>query len=1112
MKKALFLLSFLVVFALQAQFNPNAPWTNKLDKKVQTLEEQKQAFDVYWSTREPNAKGSGFKPFMRWLERNKNSVNENGYLDVSRIPNAWLQTKSQTKTTFTAPQSNWEPIGPTSNAQANSIIARGRVNAFAVDPNNSNIIYMGTPAGGIWKSINNGISWNPMSDFLPQIGVSGIAIDHTNTDILYISTGDRDASDTYSVGVYKSLDGGITWALAGQNNLGNFLGDIIMHPTNPQILWVASNNGIYKTTNGGASWVNNQVGDFAQGSLRLKPNNPNTVYAVSNNMFFISTNGGDSFNSVSTGLPQDSGRLLLDVSPANANYVYVLSANTNFSFQGLYQSINSGTNFVLKSSSPNIFEANQAWYDMALAVSDTDANQIFTGVLNIWTSNNGGSNFTKVNNWYQYNDQFTHADIHYLQYINGVLYCGSDGGLYRSYNDGQLFTDITGNAQISQFYRIATAKNTVAKLAGGTQDNGGYALSNSQWKGYHGGDGMDSGISPLNSNLYYGFTQFGGSLNISSNAGVSTFGNVPSPAGEQGNWITPLRLNIQGDVFSGFSTLYKLQNNNWVEQTLAPNFGQGNIDVIYIDPTNDAIMYVANQNRLYKSTNGGLNFSLLNTVNNNISSIAVNSNMNSTLYLTTSSSFNLSVLKSTDGGLSFTSISNGLPDVGKNAIIHQKQHPNNPLYVATEIGVYYRDDTMTAFEAFNTNLPNVPVSDLEINYIDNKLVASTYGRGIWLTDITILLPQNELALLEIKPILFNCSTSYAPVITIKNGGQTTISTFNYTITSNGINYPGTWNGNLASEETADVQLNPINFPSGENPYTLDLQLVNDTYLDNNSENSSVYINQTGVTNQVNTFTNTSDELYSYSDDTIPLWTRGVRSQGLLNTNGNTVYTTNLNGNYPNNKTSYIVSNCYDLSLMTNPEVRFDMAFDIEEDWDFLVFEYSVNGGNTWEILGDEGVDWYNSSTFPGNNCANCPGKQWTGTDATLKSYAHELSALAMNTQVIFRFKFYSDGYVNNEGVVIDNFVIQEQGSLFESVFNEQNIKLYPNPTKGLFTVELNDLNNKTIDIYDVMGKLIFSQNTTSNKVQIDLSSYATGLYFVKIKTENNTITKRLLKN
>ena len=220
-------------------------------------------------------------------------------------------------------------------------------NIVHVDPSNANTIYLGAPAGGIWKSTNNGSTWTPLTDELPQIGVSGIAVDYSNSNVIYIATGDKDAGDSYSVGVYKSTNGGLTWNPTGTMGGSNpsRAGDIVIHPTNNQILWCATNNGIYKTTNAGTSWTQVQTGNFSQGNIRLKPGDPNTLYAVTTNRFYRSTDSGTTFSMITSGLPASSGRLLLDVTPANANYIYILSATTGSAFQGMYRSIEGGTTF-----------------------------------------------------------------------------------------------------------------------------------------------------------------------------------------------------------------------------------------------------------------------------------------------------------------------------------------------------------------------------------------------------------------------------------------------------------------------------------------------------------------------------------------------------------------------------------------------------------------------------------------------------------------------------------------------------------------------------------------------------------------------------------------------
>ncbi len=298
MIKNYLIISLLCSFLGFSQFNSSAPWMdnnstlNRTSEK--TIDEMVYSFNQYWLTKDKKVKGSGYKPFMRWENHWRNKTNEQGYLITPDEMWAAWNSKKQAKTSRSSssllalPPSNWQPIGPIQNAQPNSTMARGRVNIVHVDPSNPNTIYFGTPAGGIWKSIDNGTTWSPMSDELPQIGVSGIAVDYSNSNTIYITTGDKDATDTYSIGVLKSTEGGVTWNTTGLSFTGTTTtaGDILIHPTNNQILWCATSVGLYKTSNAGTTWTMVQTGDFAQGSIRLKPGTPATVYATSNNDVF----------------------------------------------------------------------------------------------------------------------------------------------------------------------------------------------------------------------------------------------------------------------------------------------------------------------------------------------------------------------------------------------------------------------------------------------------------------------------------------------------------------------------------------------------------------------------------------------------------------------------------------------------------------------------------------------------------------------------------------------------------------------------------------------------------------------------------------------------------
>jgi len=742
-KIALAVLLMLLSFAGFAQFNEDAPWMQKTQKTAneqpQTMEQIVASFNTYWSQNDKSKKGSGYKPFKRWEYQWSNNTHQNGMLATpGELWSAWqakinARNKKSKSSALTSKTSNWLPVGPFSHINTGSWSSgQGRVNVVYVDPSNANTIYVGAPAGGIWKSTDAGVNWTPLSDNLPQIGVSGIVVAHNNPNVIYIATGDRDATDTYSVGILKSTDGGVTWNTTGLSFANTFTtaSDIYMHPTDANTLWVATSAGLYKTTNAGVSWTNVLTGNIKD--IKLKPGDPNTIYAVKPSSFHKSTDGGTTFTTITSGLPASSGRLVIDVTPANSAYVYVLSSTTAHAFQGLYRSTDSGTSFAKTASTTNIFESTQAWYDLALAVSSTDANVVFTGCLNIWKSTNGGTSFTKVNNWSSPTAAtYTHADIHFLRYYGNKLYCGSDGGIYVSSNAGTSFASLTTGLQISQFYKISVSKQTSSKMVGGLQDNGGHAYSNSQWKNYYGADGMDTGVDPTNQNKFYGFIQEGSNLYVSTTAGDNLSSTITGP--ETGNWVTPLAINSIGEVFGGYAKIYRLNGTSWVAGTTT--FAT-DVENLVIDPSNDNKMYASDGAKLYKSTDKGVNFTLAYTFPTTVKDIRVHSTNSNIIYAVTSGTSGL-VYRSTDAGVTFTSINNGLPAIAKNVIVHQGQNALNPLYLGTYLGMYYKDDSMSAWEPFDTNLPNVPVTDLEINYIDNNITAATYGRGIWRTSITL---------------------------------------------------------------------------------------------------------------------------------------------------------------------------------------------------------------------------------------------------------------------------------------------------------------------------------------------------------------------------------------
>ena len=859
MKKTLLLLSVLFTFSLHSQTLPLLEKKNLSEKNTKskiTFNDLVKDGNLYFSKLDVNKKGSGYKPFKRWEYHWRYYLQEDGTIAPPKLLwNAWEQKNEMAKSSKAV--SNWTDKGPFDQTSKSG---QGRINTVVVDPNNANIIYVGAPAGGIWKSIDSGVNWTPLTDDLPQIGVSGIAIDPNDSDIIYISTGDDDAADSYSNGVWKSTNGGTTWNPTGEL-LGTpiFSNEIVIDPTDSKKIWVATSNGLFLSEDSGTNWSQKQTGHIRD--FKLKPGDPNTIYAVSSNSFFVSTNGGDNFNIVETGLPDsgDLGRLRVEVTPVAPNNVYVLGAKTQsegYAFEGIYKSTNSGTSFSKTQEVNDIFQSTQAWYDLAFVISPTDENVMFVGVLDIWKSTDEGDDFTKINDWRVVNSTFTHADIHFMRYYGNTLYAGTDGGVFKSTDNGVSFTDLTQNLSISQFYKVSVSKQTSAKLAGGLQDNGGFSLSNNTWNNYHGGDGMDAASDPNDENTFYGFTQFGGALTVTNNGGTNSTFVTSSPV--QGNWVTPLVSNKGSDLYAGYNHLYRLENNSWNKVSTSA-FG-GNLEVIEIDPSNNDNIFVSVGTTLFISDSKGKSFDSRTEAQTGItgsfiSSIEVHNSNSNVVWITTAGSnpqFPSSghtgggVFKSIDGGQTFTNITAGLPAESKFVIRHHPFSTNNSIYVGTALGVYHMNDDDGIWEVFSTNLPNVAVSDLEINPYDATITASTYGRSLWQSPIpSITLPTNEADLIKVASPdnSVSCGTIYPSINVLNNGvANLTSLTINYNL-DGGANQVFNWSGNIAPNAVGSIDLPQLSAVEGSYTLNIELMQTNDANLFNNSSSSTFDINQ-----------------------------------------------------------------------------------------------------------------------------------------------------------------------------------------------------------------------------------------------------------------------------
>jgi hypothetical protein len=722
-----------------------------------TLAEISQKAENYFADKD-KGRGSGYKQWKRWEYKMENRLMPDGTIPNTAAMN-WNAYNELLSSGMAGvgddPESTfgyWSFVTATSYINGNGWNPGiGRVNCIDFHPTNASVIYIGTPAGGLWRTTNGGTTWTCLTDGMPSIGVSGVAVSHSNPNTIYILTGDGDGNDTQSIGVLKTTNGGTTWFPTGLSwNVTNFIRGykLKMHPTNANILFAATTSGIYKTTNGGTSWTN-PISTGTIWDIEFKPGDPTIMYATRRlgsgaGQFWRSTDSGDTWTQITSGVPTNATRMEIGVTPANSSRVYLLAgpATANGVFVGVFLSTNSGSSFSNQSTTPNILGSaqdgqnsnHQTTYDLAIAVSRTSSANVMTGGINVWTSSNSGSTWTIRSMWSVPNDVgYTHADIHYIKInpLNNWVYVASDGGIFRSTDFGLNWTDLSAGLGITQWYRIAGTESSSSLLIGGTQDNG-----TNKWTGgssiLHmlGADGMDCMIDHSNSNILYGTIQFG-ALRKSTNGG-SSFTNI-QPSGSNGSWVTPIVMNPSNSsvIYGGYiNGIYKSTNggSSWT------NTGLSGSSAMAHGVNNTNRVYAATGTSFRMSADAGGSWTTY-TAPGSVTRIAVDPTNSLRVFITVSGyNAGSKVYRSTNGGSSWTNISGNLPNVPANCIVYQTG-TNDGIYVGTDIGVFYRDNNLGTWVPYMNGLPTVPVFDLVINHNAGLIRAGTYGRGIWSSDL-----------------------------------------------------------------------------------------------------------------------------------------------------------------------------------------------------------------------------------------------------------------------------------------------------------------------------------------------------------------------------------------
>lgn len=719
-----------------------------------------------------------------WNEHFLNSNDEVVDYKQKLVQSSDLKSRESKNTNNRYQPTNWVYDGAQFNVfDATMGEGMGRFDCIAFHPTNTNIIFAGSPSGGLYKTTNGGNTWNEVTSYLPSLGVAAICIHPTNPNIIYVLSGDANGSDIYnniSDGVYKSTNGGATWFATANFGLTESYvpREMIIDNDNPNTLYVATSIGLLKTQNGGNSWSYIYEDILADNKnvweVRLKPGNPNIVYITGPNYFMKSLDGGDTWEQRREIL--GATRISMAVTPANSSRIMLLCGKSNTpgddDFYGVYRSSNSGDSFTKiygdDTDDLSLFNnyidlnvtAGQVNYNSTIVISPTNANVVLVGGLCVWSSDDGGFTWTQETAYWAPSElggsEYIHPDQHELKYnTDDKLYVANDGGIYVSSDDGFSWDFKEEGLTTAMFYHFQVA-NDEGDTWGGTQDNGiqerDPLYGAGAWYTYIGGDGFDvmtdhpyTATDGESDDIYYTLNETirGDNTDISVPGNTAFFGNLAmDPTNEDHIYVGyPQAVFHSFDAGESWTTKSS-KAGNWAISTCWTNANR-----IYF-----AGRSCNNCSKEFTRMDGSSSFNLMpglfaeGYMGNKITDIEVSRTNSENVYITVSGFDSLSkVFFTSDAGDSWQNISYNLPNV---PIFCIERDASGGVYVGTFIGVFYKKSGENFWQPFYNGMPTVAVTQLE-RYLEGgiqKIMASTYGRGIWKTDVYSAVCPNDLTL------------------------------------------------------------------------------------------------------------------------------------------------------------------------------------------------------------------------------------------------------------------------------------------------------------------------------------------------------------------------------
>ncbi|MCF8221512.1 MAG: hypothetical protein K9J25_00085 [Bacteroidales bacterium] len=721
---------------------------------------------------------------------------------------------------------HWQYIGPTN-------ISGRCTDVEAVTPRgDSYTIWIGSATGGVWKSTNEGSTFEPVFDNMPASSIGDIAIDPDNPDLVWVGTGEANIfrSSNAGCGVFKTTDGGKTWQDMGLNNTMT-IGRIRIDPKNTDIVYVAatghewtanSERGLFKTTDGGKTWekilhIDDMTGVFdlvldprrpktvyctTWERMRLKWNDPRTFETTKNCAIWKSTNGGRTWEKIINGLPapQHLGRIGIDISATDTDILYALVDNYEVAYPAkegdldsygrqkkdiikgatVYKTLNGGKSWKQVSGMSQEMKrymerhsSTYGWVFGQIRVDPTDENTVYIMGIPLSQSEDGGKTFKRLRG--------PHSDHHglWIDPNNGnYLLNVQDGGLTISYDKGKTWKYPIEELPLAQFYNIEYDMNKPFRVYGSIQDHHSFFsevdlsrgrdnVRPTEWLRILGAEGSSHAVNKDDNNTVYA-SAFYGKL---GRAEIDKFPaeqerilptRYPGEETLRGQWVAPTLLSPHNQDIVYHCMQYVMMSRDrgdtweYISPDLTYNDPDKLGDISYQtisafdeSPLKFGLLYAGTDDgRLWRTKDGGKNWSEIRSEpvpERWVSRITASRYNLGTVYMTQTGrrddDFQVYVWKSTDFGDTWTDISGNIP-VGPVNVIREDPVNENILYVGTDAGVYVSKDGGTNYEVLG-DLPYAYVHDLQIHPRDNMIIIATHGRGMWVLDANDINNKNE---------------------------------------------------------------------------------------------------------------------------------------------------------------------------------------------------------------------------------------------------------------------------------------------------------------------------------------------------------------------------------